>query len=76
MLMRMISSTVDKNDIVMCLSVGGFSPDVQESAEIARQFGATIVSITSENNQLADNADIHLPIYFQEGEYILKACPI
>lgn len=72
MLMRMVSSTVDKNDIVMCLSVGGFSPDVQESAEIARQFGATIVAITSKNNQLADNADIHLPIYFQEGEYIFK----
>ena len=72
MLMRMVSSTIDKNDIVMCLSVGGLSPDVQESAEIAKQLGAVIISITSNNNKLVEISDIHLPIYFKETEYIFK----
>lgn len=72
MLMRMVAATIDKGDVILCLSVGGISPDVQESAEIARQHGASIISITSPDSDLANVADINLPIVFVESDFIFK----
>jgi RpiR family carbohydrate utilization transcriptional regulator len=71
MMMRMTASTVDKNDVVICLSLGGISPDVQSSALVAKEYGATVVAICP-NGELSKLADFHLPIKTQESDYIFK----
>ncbi len=71
MMMRMTASTVDKNDVVLCLSLGGISPDVYSSAVIAKEYGATVVAICPDG-KLATFADYHLPIKTQESDYIFK----
>lgn len=71
MMMRMTASTVDKDDVVICLSLGGISPDVFGSAKIAKEYGAKVVAICPEG-ELAKFADFHLPIKTQESDYIFK----
>ncbi|WP_286235103.1 MurR/RpiR family transcriptional regulator [Thalassotalea sediminis] len=71
MLMRMTTATVDKGDVVLCLSLGGVSPDVQNAALIAKDYGANIITICP-SGPLAELADIHLPIETHEGDYIFK----
>ena len=71
MLMRMTAATVDNNDVVICLSLSGVSPDVYQSAQIAKEYGAHIVAICPVG-PLADLADFHLPIETHEVDYIFK----
>lgn len=71
MMMRMTASTVDKSDVVICLSLGGISPDVRSAALIAKEYGATVVAICPDS-ELAKLADFHLPIKTQESDYIFK----
>lgn len=71
MMMRMTASTVDKDNVVICLSLGGISPDVFNSAMIAKEYGAKIVAICPEG-ELANFADFHLPVKTNESDYIFK----
>ncbi len=71
MLMRMTASNIDKNDVVICLSLGGYSPDVEAAAKIAQGYGGHVVAICPEGD-LAEVADIHMPIEIKETEYIFK----
>jgi RpiR family carbohydrate utilization transcriptional regulator len=71
MLMRMTAATVDERDVVLCLSLGGVSPDVYHSASIAKEYGAYVVAICPDG-ELAELADIHLPITTKEVDYIFK----
>uniref|UniRef100_UPI003F690EE2 MurR/RpiR family transcriptional regulator n=1 Tax=Neptunicella sp. TaxID=2125986 RepID=UPI003F690EE2 len=71
MLMRMTAATVDKNDVVLCLSLSGVSPDVMASAQIAKEYGAQVITICPAG-PLANIADVHLPIETQEADYIFK----
>lgn len=72
MLMRMAAATIDNNDVVVCLSLGGFSPDVQEAAEIAMEYGATTVAITTANSPLSSSVNHLIPIEPLETDYIFK----
>ncbi|WP_028863253.1 MurR/RpiR family transcriptional regulator [Psychromonas aquimarina] len=72
MLMRMAASTIDSNDALICLSMGGYSPDVLESAEIAQQFHSNIIAITKADTPLAEIADVLLPMEPKETDYIFK----
>jgi len=71
MLMRMTAATVDERDVVLCLSLGGVSPDVFNSASIAKEYGAYVIAICPDG-ELAELADIHLPITTNEVDYIFK----
>lgn len=71
MLMRMAAATIDKGDVVLCLSLGGISPDVKQSACIAKEYGAFIIAICPDG-ELADIANVHLPIATQEADYIFN----
>lgn len=71
MMMRMTAATVDKDDVVICLSLGGVSPDVHNAAQIAKEYGARILAICPDG-ELASFADFHLPIKTQESDYIFK----
>lgn len=72
MLMRMAASTLEKNDLIICLSLGGYSPDVLASAEIAKLDNHAIISITQDKTPLASVATVVLPIKVDESDYIFK----
>lgn len=72
MLMRMAASTIDASDVVLCLSLGGYSPDVQEAAEIAREYGAGTVGVSVQDSPLGRIVDHLLPIEPLETDYIFK----
>ncbi len=71
MLMRMTAATVDVNDVVICLSLSGHSPDVIAAATIAQEYGAKVIAICPDS-KLARLSDVHLPIKTQEVDYIFK----
>ncbi|GAA0822652.1 MurR/RpiR family transcriptional regulator [Colwellia sp. D2M02] len=71
MMMRMTAATVDNDDVVVCLSLSGLSPDVYHATQIAKEYGAIIVAICPDG-ELANLADFHLPIATQESDYIFK----
>ena len=72
LLVRMMCSSVAPNDVVLALSLGGYTPEVIESAAIARQYGAKVIAITPQETPLAENADIVLPLIVRENDYIFK----
>lgn len=71
MLMRMTAATVDVQDVVICLSLSGDSPDVLAAAKIAKEYGASVIAICPKS-QLSAIADVHLAIKTQEVDYIFK----
>ena len=71
MLMRMSAATVNKGDVVICLSLSGESPDVFAAANIAKEYGAQIIAICAKGT-LATITDVHLPIMTQEADYIFQ----
>ncbi len=72
LLVRMMSSAVTAKDVVIVLSLGGYTKEMIESAAIARQYGAKIVAITPPETPLAVQADIVLPLLVSENDYIFK----
>ncbi len=72
MLMRMAASAIDSSDVVLCLSLGGYSPDVQDAAGIAREYGATTLAITVADSPLAKAVDYLVPMQPLETDYIFK----
>ncbi|RJX73694.1 MurR/RpiR family transcriptional regulator [Vibrio sinensis] len=72
LLSRMVASTVEKNDVFFVLSASGSTREVNEAASIAKQYGATVIAITSENSELARISDFILPIINEEGDFIYK----
>lgn len=72
MLMRMAAATMDGNDALICLSIGGYSPDVIAAAEIAKQAHSNTVVISKAGTPLAEIADVLLPIESKETDYIFK----
>ena len=72
LLVRMMCSAVSPNDVVLALSLGGYTQEVVESAAIARQYGAKVIAITPEATPLADPPDLVLPLIVRENDYIFK----
>ena len=72
LLVRMMCSAVSPNDVVLALSLGGYTQEVVESAAIARQYGAKVIAITPEATPLAEYADLVLPLIVRENDYIFK----
>ncbi len=71
LLMRMTAASVDKGDVVLCLSLSGFSPDVEAAVQIAKDYGSQVVAICPDS-RLSALADVHLPILTQESDFIYK----
>lgn len=70
---RMVAATLDESCTVMVVSTTGQIPEINENAEIAKQYGAKIVAITRGDSPLAKIADVHLHVHIQEDEGIYKA---
>lgn len=72
LLVRMMAAAVSKNDVVIALSLGGYTQEVVESAAIARQYGAKVVAIAPPDTPLARQADVLLGLVVRENDYIYK----
>lgn len=72
LLVRMMAAAVSKNDVVIALSLGGYTQEVVESAAIARQYGAKVVAIAPPGTPLAQQADVLLGLVVRENDYIYK----
>ncbi|WP_346300875.1 MurR/RpiR family transcriptional regulator [Halomonas sp. BM-2019] len=70
LLPRMVASTLEPEDVVVVLSVTGYTPEMVESARIARQYGARVVAITAQGSPLAETADVVLPVAARETDFI------
>ncbi|MDR5859971.1 MurR/RpiR family transcriptional regulator [Halomonas eurihalina] len=70
LLPRMVASTLEPDDVVVTLSVSGYTPEIVESAQIARQYGAKVVAITANGSPLAETADVVLPVAARETDFI------
>ena len=69
---RMMSSAVTPQDVVIVLSLGGYTREIIESAAIASQYGAKVIAITPAGTPLAEQADLVLPLLVRENDYIFK----
>ncbi len=58
-----------------CAVAGGYTPEIIESAAIARQYGARVIAITPAQTPLAEQVDLVLPLLVQESDYIFKPTP-
>lgn len=72
LLVRMMAAAVARQDVVVALSLGGYTQEVVESAAIARQYGAKVVAITPAGTPLAAHADVLLALVVRENDYIYK----
>lgn len=72
MLMRMAAASVDNTHVVVCLSVGGYSPDVQDAMSIAQSYGAKTLGITTKDSPLGQSVGQLIPIEPMETDYIFK----
>lgn len=70
LLPRMVAATLEPNDVVVTLSVTGYTPEIVDSAHIARQYGARVVAITATGSPLAEAADVVLPVVARETDFI------
>ena len=72
LLVRMMCSAVSAQDVVIVLSLGGYTPEIVESASIARQYGAKVIAITPGDTPVACQSDLVLPLLVRENDYIYK----
>lgn len=68
---RMVAATLDPDDVVVVMSVSGYTPEMVESAQIASQYGAQVIALTAVGSPLAAAADVVLPIATRETDFIL-----
>ena len=69
---RMIGATLEKDDVLVVLSVTGYTKEVNEVAQIAKEYGSTVISITKPDTELSDISHYTLPIISEESDYIYK----
>ncbi|GLO63988.1 transcriptional regulator [Vibrio sp. MACH09] len=72
LLTRMAASTIDEKDVFIALSLTGYTAEIAESAEIAKQYGAKVIAITQTGSPLSEISDLTLPIITEESDYIYK----
>lgn len=70
LLPRMVASTLEHDDVVVALSVSGYTPETVDAALIARQYDARVVAITAHGSPLANAADVVLPVAARETDFI------
>ncbi|WP_051249492.1 SIS domain-containing protein [Inquilinus limosus] len=71
-LQRMSAATLGPGDCVLAVCASGRFRDLVESAEIARQYGATVIALTRPDTPLAHAADIVLAAAPPEDADIFK----
>jgi len=71
-LQRMSASVLGRQAAVIGFSISGQARSVIDAALIARQYGATVISVTLPNSPLARASDAVLPLTFREDANLYK----
>jgi len=71
-LQRMLSSTFAEGDVIVAISSSGQPAELLDSIAIAKQYGATTISLTKTGSDLANLADISIQIDIPEDQDIYK----
>ena len=71
-LQRMLSSTLTEGDVMVAISSSGQPTEILDSIAIAKQYGATTISLTKTGSELAMLADISIQIDIPEDQDIYK----
>jgi RpiR family transcriptional regulator, carbohydrate utilization regulator len=71
-LQRMLSSTLTKGDVLVAISSSGQPAELLDSIAIAKQYGATTISLTKTGSDLALLTDISIQIDIPEDQDIYK----
>lgn len=69
---RMLASTLEPGDILFAISSSGQPTELLDSADIARQYGATTLSLTRTGSSLAERSDIAIELAIPEDQDIYK----
>lgn len=72
LLQRMVAATLDKNDVLFAFSTTGNVPELLASCGVAKEYGVRLIAITASGSQLAQLADVLLPIKALETDFIFK----
>jgi DNA-binding MurR/RpiR family transcriptional regulator len=72
LLQRMVAATLSKEHVVVALSVTGQTPEMVESCQLAREYGARVIALTAPASPLAQLADWLIPIIAIETDFIYK----
>jgi len=71
-LQRMLSSTLTEGDVMVAISSSGQPAELLDSIAIAKQYGATTISLTKTGSDLALLTDISIQIDIPEDQDIYK----
>lgn len=71
-LQRMLASTLKTGDVVVAISASGQPAELLDSVAIARQYGASTVSLTRTGSDLARLTDVAIGIDIPEDQDIFK----
>jgi DNA-binding MurR/RpiR family transcriptional regulator len=71
-LQRMLCSTLTEGDALVAISSSGQPAELLDSVTIAKQYGATTISLTKTGSDLAQLADISIDIDIPEDQDIYK----
>jgi DNA-binding MurR/RpiR family transcriptional regulator len=71
-LMRLAAATFSREQVVIACSMTGITPELVDALTLAKGYGARIVAITPEQTPLAQLADVVLPLFLAETDFIYK----
>ena len=71
-LQRMLASTLIKGDVIFAISSSGQPVELLDSVAIAKQYGATTISLTKIGSELSKITDISIEIDIPEDQDIYK----
>jgi len=71
-MMRLTGATLGPEHTVVAFSVTGLTPELLDVARLVKHYGANLVAITREGSPLAALADVLLPVYTAETDFIYK----
>ncbi|SAL27432.1 RpiR family transcriptional regulator [Caballeronia peredens] len=72
LLQRMVAATLSREHVVVALSVTGQTPEMVESCQLAKQYGARVIALTAPASPLGALADWLVPIIAIETDFIYK----
>ncbi|REE93532.1 MurR/RpiR family transcriptional regulator [Cupriavidus plantarum] len=72
LLQKMMAATLVRDDVVLAFSASGNVPEMLANCEIAREYGAKLIAVTSLGSPLAALADVLLPVRTHETDFIFK----
>lgn len=68
----MLVSSLNPNDVMLCCSLGGVNDELLAAAQIAREYGAITIALTSGDSPLAQAVDIpiNISVLRQDGDVL------